>query len=501
MSTRIALVGFSLEANSLAGTTHLTDGIDVRTMTGGILDYWESRPCVEVLREELGSVDFFEGPLWVFPPGGEISKKDFQEILMQTRDNLASAGPFDGVVVFGHGAGITDDGLDADGPYLALVREIVGVDTPVVCILDFHANVSAEMVAAVDAIVAYRTNPHVDVADCAREAAIILCDLLSGVRTVRAWCQLPMRVPQLSQLTREHEPFGAAVNRAAELLDDGVLNISVLGGFSLADTTDALAAVVVTAISSDEQLAKNVAHDVASTLWNERFRCRLTTTSLHDAVEIVKGNSQRWILSDGSDNPGGGAQGNTVHVLKALVEAGVDGVQSAVHIDAELVNEAWKAGVGAVIRAEFNRGQADEISGEFSTDAEVLSLSRGPFTPTTGVYAGATLSVGRACALRIGGAVVGVGSRKRQCADPDTMRHVGCNPEDARVIVVKSRGHFRAGFEGFVPDDHIIEVGAPGVATNDLGSVTWLNARTDVFPFVSDVEWDGTVRVEGERRG
>lgn len=501
MTTTVALVGFSLEANSLAPRTRREDGTDVRRMPGGISDFWEARPCVEELRRRVDDLDIVEGPFWLFPPGGPLVLEDFQAILDETSNFLRRLRDVDAIVVFGHGAAITDDSRDADGRYLQSLRDVVGCEVPIVCILDFHANLSGGMVEAADVLVGYRTNPHVDVADRAVEAAIHVTSLLSGVRTVRSWCHVPMRVPQIAQLTSGNEPFGVAVDRAVGSVRPGVLNVSVFAGFSLADTVDARAAVVVTAEAAESDRAAVIASDVAATLWGERHRCRVSTTSIADAVEMVRESSEPWILSDGSDNPGGGAPGNTVHLIRALVGAGIDGVHSAVHIDPQVVEQAWSAGIGSVIHAEFNSGSASDLTGMFDADATVLSIGDGHFVPRQGVYSGATLSVGRWCALQIGGAVVGVGSRKLQCADPDTMRHVGCDPDNARVIVVKSRGHFRAGFSGFVSEDHIIDVGAPGVSTNDLESVTWAHAPTDVFPFVDDAIWDGAITTVGACEG
>ena len=96
------------------------------------------------------------------------------------------------------------------------------------------------------------------------------------------------------------------------------------------------------------------------------------------------------------------------------------------------------------------------------------ALTTAALVPTRGGYAGSLRHPGRSCALRIGGVggiEVGVSSHAVQCADDDTLRFVGLQPEKARVVVVKSRGHFRAGFDHLFADDQIIEVGAPGVAT------------------------------------
>jgi microcystin degradation protein MlrC len=52
------------------------------------------------------------------------------------------------------------------------------------------------------------------------------------------------------------------------------------------------------------------------------------------------------------------------------------------------------------------------------------------------------------------------------CNDADIFRHLGVEPTQQKLLLVKSRGHFRASFE---PLAHaIIEVDAPGAANPNL---------------------------------
>ena len=76
-----------------------------------------------------------------------------------------------------------------------------------------------------------------------------------------------------------------------------------------------------------------------------------------------------------------------------------------------------------------------------------------------------------------------------QCADDDTLRHVGLDPSTAKVVVVKSRGHFRAGFDHLFADDQIIEVGTPGVAPADIDHVPTSHLRRPAWPFDDIADW------------
>ena len=491
MTARIGVLGYSHEANILAAPLRLSDGLDVRSRPGGLAASWEAGPFIETLAT-LMPFELVALPTLEFRAGGPLLDSDFRKLMATLSSELRSAGPLDGIGVLGHGAGTTTSASDPDGEYLSLVRTIVGLNVPIVAVLDLHANVSAAMVGACDGIVGYRTNPHVDIHDRLREAAVLLHRLLSGVGTVRAFSKLPLVLPQIAQLTTAGEPLGEVVELGQQHCVEPIMNVSIFGGFALGDSPDCGLSVVITAADNGRSEAAALARSLADRAWSLRGRYRLHATALADAVVAAARTSNSLepavLLADVADNPGGGAPGNSTFVLRALYEAGVADVCMALHCDAALVDEAWQVGVGGEFGATFNRGSVDELAVPFAAHAIVLALIDNEFVPTHGVYEGAVRSPGRSCALKIGGITVAVASKPLQCADPDTMRHVGIAPELARVVVVKSRGHFRAGFDTMFHPEQMIEVGAPGVATPDLASVRWRHLPRPVFPLddVSD---------------
>ena len=204
------------------------------------------------------------------------------------------------------------------------------------------------------------------------------------------------------------------------------------------------------------------------------------------------------LLADVADNPGGGAPGTSTFVLRALLDADVGGVVMGLQCDRAVVTDAFAAGVGATIDVEFNRGSTRPLALPLRCEAEVIALTKAPLVPTRGVYAGSTRHPGWSCALRIGEIEIGVSSHAVQCADDDTLRFVGLRPEQARVVVVKSRGHFRAGFDHLFDPDQIIEVGAPGVATVALDTVDWQHLPRPAWPLDAIDDWQPTVHVHRE---
>ncbi|HVL73240.1 MAG TPA: hypothetical protein VM434_15335, partial [Beijerinckiaceae bacterium] len=65
----------------------------------------------------------------------------------------------------------------------------------------------------------------------------------------------------------------------------------------------------------------------------------------------------------------------------------------------------------------------------------------------------------------------------------------GLKVADLRGIVVKSRGHFRAGFDDLFADENILEVDGPGLATPVLTRVKWRGIRRPIWPLDPDMTW------------
>lgn len=495
---RVGIVGYMHEANALADPITRADGLEMSSTPGGLAAAWEAAGAIDRLRElRGGSVDVVELPVWEFGAAGPLDGDDFRSVLADTLravdEAIATGGPLDAVVVAGHGAGRTSDDLDPDATYLRALRRAIGPRAALVVVLDFHANVSPEMCAPCDVIVGYRTNPHVDVVDRLREAGEHVHRMLDGGRTTVVMGTAPIVLPQIGQNTTPGEPLGEVVARGQQLAVAPVRNVSVFGGFSLADVPTCGLSVCVTVDDGHEEHGRAVAAELLQLAWSLRGRYRTALTPLDASVErasrAANGVEPAVILADTADNPGGGAPGNSTFVVAALHAAGVTGVVAGLHCDPAVVEAAWSVGVGGRFTARFNHHSTRALATPFTCEAVVLHLVDEPLRPTRGVYAGSTRHPGRSCGLELVdhtgrplGIRIGVSTRRVQCADDDTLRHVGLDPSAANVVVVKSRGHFRAGFDHLFTPEQVVEVGAPGVASNDLHGIEWHHLPRPVFP-------------------
>jgi len=84
---------------------------------------------------------------------------------------------------------------------------------------------------------------------------------------------------------------------------------------------------------------------------------------------------------------------------------------------------------------------------------------------------------------------VAVGSLRRQLCDPVMLEALGVDIAAARVVIVKSRGHYRAGFDEFFPDDRIVDVDSPGLTTPNLRNVPFKRLPRPVWPLDPQTVW------------
>eukprot|EP01050_Picozoa_sp_SAG11_P005503 SAG11_NODE_390_length_9860_cov_49.246184_5_plen_151_part_00 len=103
-------------------------------------------------------------------------------------------GPWDGVFIVNHGAGVSEEHPDMEGAFAAAVREIVGAAVTVAACLDMHANISPTIVGALDILTVWRTCPHVDTRERAVTTAGLLHRTMAGEIEPVLWLEKPPMV-------------------------------------------------------------------------------------------------------------------------------------------------------------------------------------------------------------------------------------------------------------------------------------------------------------------
>src|SRR5438876_2077102 len=501
INPRIAILGFSIECNKFAPPAMKAHFLARTYLEGEDILAEARRPTPTMLPETPGFVTAMDkaGPwspvgiaLAMSEPNGPVEHGFFEELLDTIERRLTAALPVDGVYFCAHGAAITTEEDDPEGVLFETVRAIVGADVSVVASFDLHANVSDRMVDLIDAFIGYRTNPHLDMRERGIEAAAALRELLAGAKTERVRLRLPIVPPTVTLLTAAG-PYAEMIQLGQRKMSQAIMNVSVMGGFAYADAAKNGLTVVVTA-RGDRQAAATLAGEIAQYGWDNRARLYPRLTPLDEAVEKALAAAKDATLpalafADVADNPGGGGRGNTMFLLRAFAEAGVEGALFGIVYDPDLAAEAHRHGLHYHFEARFNRAETTKFSEPWSAPARVAALHDGNCVGRRGIYAGIRLALGPCAALRIGGITVVVVSHRVQCADPIFFEMMGLDIARARSVAVKSRGHFRGGFDEFFGPAQIVEVDLPGLTSPMLNRFEWTRLPRPVIPLDDNVSW------------
>ncbi len=496
---RIAILGIHLESNAFAPVTTEADFRASCYYEGEAMLVEAAKPAPAMPAEIPGFVEAMNstGPWEPVPiliaatePGGAADHAFVTRTLARMRTLLLGSGPLDAIYISNHGAMVSTEDSDPDGALYALAREAVGPDRPVLATVDLHANISQRMFDDADLILSYRTNPHVDRRERGAEAAPLLRRLLSGERFGKTFIHMPIVAPTVTLLTARGAYADMIVEGQRHIAPDLPV-VSLLGGFAFADAPEC--GISILTYGADQKRRK-LALDLARYAWSERDRFTVKLTSLDAAISRAReagrsGRNAVVCLADVADNPGGGGRGNTTDVLEGLLKANVERTLLGNFVDPAAAAACHAAGVGSKLRLTLNEGRADNDAREIPVALEVLALSDGIVAGRRGVYAGRTALMGPTAAVRIGGLTMVLCSRRIQCADPAFFEHLGIDVGSFASLTVKSRGHFRAGFDEWYPDNAIIEVDAAGLTSPLLERFSWKALPRPVWPLDRNTDW------------
>lgn len=502
---RVALLGLILESNRFAKPAGYDDFLSNYWLEGDAILEDARRETPKIAPEMVSFIHAMDatGPWEPVPillaasrPTGPIEQEVYEDAAARIAQRLADAGAVDAVYFAHHGAMVATHIDDPDGDLASQVRAAVGKAIPAVMTLDLHANISDAMVAATDVIIGYRTNPHVDMIERGEEAAFTLRRILSGDAKPKAAHVKPPLAPASVSLLTAAGPYADLIDygqrRQAEM-SGAILNVSIFGNFIFADVPENGISVVVTA-RDDQAQADALANEIAAKAWADRERFVRELTSFEKSVEMATApGAKPVIFADSGDNPGGGGTGRTTEFLAALHAAGAKNLLYGSFFDKALAKEASDLGVGQRFEARFNRdvgnGSYEQWDKPFVAEAEVLAVHDGEVVGRLGLLQGRKLSLGPSVALKIGGMTVIVISARSQTADPMFFEMFGLDIAAADTVVVKSRGHFRAGFLPFFPPEQVHEADTAGLTSPVLERWPFERVPRPSFPLDRDAKW------------
>ncbi len=482
---RIAIGGFQHETNTFAPSKATYDdfvrdgGWPGLRRGGEILDTMVARnlPIAGFIEQMKGSRHTLVPTAWAAcEPSAHVTEDAFERIAAMIVEGIRDARP-DAVYLDLHGAMVTEHLDDGEGELLARVRSVIGPHAPLMASLDLHANVTQRMLEAADALLAYRTYPHIDMAETGARTAFLLARRLDGMaRPHLAVRRVPFLIPLTAQCT-DLEPARAIYATLARMEGGEVTSLSFTPGFPAADFPEC--GPVVFAYGTTE-LAAHTAADALLRLVNRHeadFEAPVYSAdeAVRRALRIASKTERPVVIADTQDNPGAGGDSDTTGMLRALLanRAGhaPRGAALGLMVDPLAAMAAHRAGPGSEI--ELSLGGKSGIAGDAPLVGRfrVEALADGHVECKGPFYRGARMALGLSACLAIEGVRIVLTSKKTQLADQALYRFVGIEPTAQAILVNKSSVHFRADFTPLAQE--ILVAAAPGPMIADPSQFAW----------------------------
>lgn len=483
---RLAIAGFMHESNTFNPLRTDRAAFTAQSLTfgSGLVDEWRHAHHEIGGFIEAAAVERFEPvPLvmaWA-TPAGPVVDSVLEEVTGHLVSELRRERP-DGLLLALHGAMVAESYPDADGEVLTRLRQALGPEFPIVSTLDLHGNLSPRLIEQCQAVVAYRTCPHVDQRECGRRAAALLARLLRGEIRPRQALAKPPQIVNIMVHDTSLEPLKSFMEQARALeRQSGILACSLLPGFAYADVPQMGPSVVVVA-DGDADRARREADRLAAGLWEARERLAATLPDAPTAVaQALQADRLPVVLVDTGDNVGGGSAGDGTVLLAELLRQGATGAVICLYAPEE-VRQCVAAGVGQEVQLTVG-GKVDRLHGDpVPMRGRIRLLHDGTYLEPQVRHGGKRINhMGVTALLELqGGNLLVLTSLRHPPFSLGQLTCLGIQPERQRVLVVKAAIAYKAAYGPIAGT--ISAVDTPGLTAVNPERFTYRHIRRPMYP-------------------
>ena len=428
-------------------------------------------------------------------PSGIVDDLAFDYICEQICDAVQS--DCDAVLLDLHGAMVTQSHDDGEGELLRRIRQIAP-RVPIAVALDFHTNLTAAMVDNCNVIDGYRTYPHIDMFDTGVRAARSLFHCLDhGIEAKMRWRAIPMMTHMILQ-TPLRQPMKDIMDLAIEAVDNTeIMNASIFAGFPLADIQH-VSLSALTVEPSTNFLGESLVKQLCAMAWKRRHDFVFEAEAMPDSIKKA-GLCKTFpvVIADHGDNSGAGGSADDLSVLDEMLRQGLSSIIAGPIWDRQAVEKMIACGEGNEITVTIGGNTSvpsiDQVGHGITCTGKVRKITDGRFTITGPMQTGLEVSLGRTAVIDIGAAQIVVSEERWEPYDPGFFTHAGLEPRDSKYILIKSRQHFRAGFEALAR--HIILAAGPGVCSSDYAQFEFEHVPRPIFPLDLDMTLENHQKV------
>ncbi|HWL54877.1 MAG TPA: M81 family metallopeptidase [Chthoniobacteraceae bacterium] len=492
MSYRVAIINISHESNTFANGLTTAENFRSHLFQRGadVLDYHRVGKgtiagALSVL--EPAGVELIPTISANTTPGPMVADAALKEFWAMVEADLKAAGRIDGVFAPQHGAAVSEIEKDMDGWWLTQIRRVVGPEVPIIGTLDPHCFITEAMAKAANALLPYKTNPHVDSFERGVKAATLLLRTLKGeINPKQTFCLPPM----IMNIERQHsgsEPL-ASLCRACDELENtpGVLDASVILGYPYSDLPEMGSGMQVIA-DGNAELSREKALELGQKLWDEREALLPSLLTPEAALAEADATSKPVCLLDMGDNVGGGGSGQGTWLLPLLAKR-TDLKTFFTIYDPAAAQKAIEAGPGATVSLCLG-GKSDAPSeGEaFSFTGKVKNIPPHQYRDLKVRHGGRKDFIIGPSALVVDeneSLHILITSVRTSPNSYLLMTNCGVHPHDVDLIVAKGVNAPLAAFDGLCTN--FIKINTPGLTSADPNHFPFVNRRKPFHPFEAD---------------
>ena len=456
----------------LSGAAAIEEFKDTNTQLGGFLHVAQEAGAEVVVPIAAGA-----------HPSGHVEKGAYEDMC----DAIVGAirAGCDAAFLALHGAMVVEHLDDGEGELLRRIRA-VAPRLPIAVGLDFHAHMTAPMIEHATVVTGYRTYPHVDMGETAQRAGRTLLRALDGeVEPVMVWGSRPMMTSTLVH-TPARQPMKDVMDMAIAAETSGaVLNASVFGGFPHADIPHlSCSAVIVCDRRTDAGRA--LLDRLLDMAWERREAFLYKGAPLASQIAHARtlGDGPILLVDHGDNTASGGTQ-DVMSVIEEVMRQGLEDVVAGPICDPASVARILAAGTAASVTlplgGKIDMPQINLAGKPLTVTGKVTRITEGEFVVTGPMATGTRVRMGRTAVLDTGAMQIVVSERRSEPFDLGVFTHCGIDPRRNRYVLIKSRQHFRAGFEPIAR--HIVMCDGDGVTSSDLRLFTYRNRRRPLYPF------------------
>lgn len=413
-------------------------------------------------------------------PSGLVVKATHEKYREEILKDLKAAMPVDVIMLSLHGAMVADGCDDCEGDLVRRVREIVGPNVPIGVEYDLHCHISRQFIENVTALVIYKEYPHTDYEARAEELwEIIEATVERRIKPLMTVADC--RMIGLFHTTREPmQSFVLSMKRLEER--EGILSVSLGHGFPWGDVPEEGARVIV--ITDDRpELGREVADRLARDLWNIRDEITPCFLDMDDAItkaQQIEGGP--ITLADISDNPGGGAAGDSTFLVSRLIERGVKDVAVGGIWDPVAVQICISAGQGAKFNLRLG-GKSGPASGTpLDLFVEVLTVELDFHVKSHG--GGTKRYMGDVAVVRSEGVDFVLHTARCQNTDTAFFSAFNIDISTKKILVVKSMQHFYNAYASVSKE--VIYTASPACLRWDFATYPYTKLARPVWPLDGD---------------